>query len=289
MPEWQSVFSALQAHDIPVSPSDMPRPVGGGDISAAWHVRSETNGVFLKTGPAESMEMFQAEADGLRELKKADAIRVPEVLGCVSSGSESILALEWLEFEPPGRNAARELGEQLAKQHRFTASEFGWFRDNTIGATPQRNPWSDDWLDFFADHRLGYQLHLAERNGFTGALQSEGTHLLGAMGQYFDDYWPDPSLLHGDLWGGNWAVCGGAPVVFDPAVYYGDRESDIAMTRLFGGFDEAFYSAYEEAWPLKPGSLQRMQLYQLYHVLNHLNLFGSSYLNRALALIRQLV
>ncbi len=288
MPEWQTLFSVLREHDINVSPHDMPRPVGGGDISAAWHVRSESNGVFLKTGPAASLDMFLAEADGLRELRKADAIRVPEVLGCVSSGSEAILALEWMEFELPGAGTGHMLGEQLARQHRFTTDQFGWSQNNTIGSTPQRNTWSDDWLEFFADHRLGYQLHLAERNGFTGPLQTEGTRLLRDMGGFFDGYWPEASLLHGDLWGGNWAAFDGEPVIFDPAVYYGDRESDIAMTKLFGGFDAEFYWAYEESWPLAAGSEYRIQLYQLYHVLNHLNIFGSSYLNRALGIIRAL-
>jgi fructosamine-3-kinase len=266
----------------------MPRPVGGGDISAAWHVKSDNQGVFLKTGPTTSLSMFQAEAEGLRELKNADAIRVPEVLGCVSSANESILALEWMDFELPGTDTEHMLGEQLAKQHQCTAEQFGWSRNNTIGSTPQRNPWSDDWLEFFADHRLGYQLHLAERNGFTGPLQTEGTRLLRDMGQFFDNYWPEASLLHGDLWGGNRAACDGDPVVFDPAVYYGDRESDIAMTKLFGGFDDEFYWAYEETWPLAGGSEYRILLYQLYHVLNHLNIFGSSYLNRALGIIRSL-
>jgi protein-ribulosamine 3-kinase len=289
MPEWQTLFTILREHDINVSPSDMPRPVRGGDISAAWHVRSENSGVFLKTGPATSLTMFQAEADGLKELRHADAIRVPEVLGCVSSGTESILALEWLPLEPPTSGTGHMLGEQLAGLHKTTADQFGWSRDNTIGATPQRNQWSDDWLDFFAEHRLGPQLHLAERNGFTGPLQSEGTRLLGDMGKYFDNYWPEASLLHGDLWGGNWAAFDGEPVVFDPAVYYGDRETDIAMTKLFGGFDEEFYWAYEEAWPLAGGSEYRILLYQLYHVLNHLNLFGGSYLNRALRIIRSLI
>lgn len=288
MPEWQTLLSALREHDIYVSLNDMPRPVGGGDISSAWHVRSDTKGVFLKTGPASSLAMFEAEAAGLQELQKADAIRVPHVLGCVSSGNESILALEWLDFELPGADTGHMLGEQLAKLHRFTVNEFGWSRDNTIGATKQRNPWSDDWLDFFAEHRLGFQLHLAERNGFTGALQVEGTRLLNNMGSFFEGYWPEASLLHGDLWGGNWAAVDGEPVIFDPAVYYGDRESDIAMTKLFGGFDEEFYWAYEEAWPMAGGNEYRILLYQLYHVLNHLNLFGGSYVNRALSIIRSL-
>jgi fructosamine-3-kinase len=288
MPEWQTLFSVLREHDVIVSTSDMPRPVGGGDISAAWRAKTKDRAVFLKTGTKSSLAMFQAEAEGLRELRKASAVRVPEVLGCVSSRSECILALEWIDFELPVAGTQHMLGEQLATQHRVTAEQFGWHRDNTIGATRQRNDWSDDWIEFVADHRLGFQLHLAERNGFTGALQTEGTRLMRDMGRFFDGYWPEPSLLHGDLWGGNWAAHGGAPVIFDPAVHYGDREADIAMTRLFGGFDDEFYWAYDESWPLAPGSQKRILLYQLYHVLNHLNLFGSAYLNRALSIMRQL-
>lgn len=289
MPEWQTLFSVLREHDINVAPNNMPRPVAGGDINAAWQVKSDTSAVFLKTGPASSLPVFQAEAEGLKELRMADAIRVPEVLGCVSSATESLLALEWINFELPGPNTEHLLGEQLAMQHRKTVEEFGWDRDNAIGRTLQRNPWSEDWLEFFADHRLGFQLHLAERNGFIGPLQKEGTHLLGKMGQYFENYWPEASLLHGDLWGGNWAAVDGEPVIFDPAVYYGDREMDIAMTRLFGGFGDEFYWAYEENWPMSGGNEYRILLYQLYHVLNHLNLFGNSYLPRALDLIRRLV
>lgn len=288
MPEWQSLFSVLRDNDIKVSLHDMPRPVGGGDISAAWRIKAEENSVFLKTGPAESLQMFQAEADGLRELQKADAVRVPRVLGCVSSGTECILALEWIDFELADGATEKLLGQQLAKQHRYCAERFGWHRDNTIGSTPQRNLWNDDWLEFMLEDRLGFQLELAAGNGFTGDLQIEGAALCKNLGQFFAGYWPEASLLHGDLWGGNWAAADGAPVIFDPAVYYGDRESDIAMTKLFGGFGVPFYDAYEEAWPLAAGSEQRMLLYQLYHVLNHLNLFGDSYLNRALGIIRTL-
>jgi len=288
MPEWQSLFSVLRDNDIKVSLHDMPRPVGGGDISAAWRIKAEENSVFLKTGPAESLQMFQAEADGLRELQKADAVRVPRVLGCVSSGTECILALEWIDFELAEGATEKLLGQQLAKQHRYCAERFGWHRDNTIGSTPQRNLWNDDWLEFMVEDRLGFQLELAAENGFTGDLQIEGAALCKNLGQFFAGYWPEASLLHGDLWGGNWAAADGAPVIFDPAVYYGDRESDIAMTKLFGGFGVPFYDAYEEAWSLAAGSGQRILLYQLYHVLNHLNLFGGSYLNRALSIIRAL-
>jgi len=288
MPEWQTLFSALREHDINVSDRDMPRPVGGGDISAAWRVKANDHSVFLKTGSTDSYDMFLAEAEGLRELAKAGAIRVPKVLGCVQSTSETLLALEWIDFDLPGSDTERMLGQQLARQHRFCNDRFGWHRDNTIGSTPQRNLWNDDWVEFLKEDRLGFQLALAAENGFTGELQQEGDRLRSNLGQFFGGYWPEASLLHGDLWGGNWASSGGDPVIFDPAVYYGDRESDIAMTKLFGGFSAEFYRAYEDAWPLASGSEQRIKLYQLYHVLNHLNLFGQTYLARALSIIRSL-
>ena len=289
MPQWQNLFSVLREHDINVSENDMPRPVGGGDISSAWQIRAEDRAVFLKTGPATVYDVFLAESEGLKELEKANAIRVPKVLGCVCSGKESLLALEWIEFELASSTTERALGTQLAGQHRFCAERFGWRRENTIGSTPQHNTWSDDWVSFLGDHRLGFQLELAVMNGFGRELQSEGQQLIDNLGYFFSDYWPEASLLHGDLWGGNWGSSNGQPVIFDPAVYYGDRESDIAMTRLFGGFGNAFYEAYEEAWPMAAGSNERILLYQLYHVLNHLNIFGSSYLGRAQDLIRRLL
>jgi fructosamine-3-kinase len=289
MPRWQNLFSALREHDIHVSAQDMPRPVGGGDISSAWKVRTDNHAVFLKTGPASSLDMFLAEADGLKELEKANAIRVPRVMGCICSGKESVLALEWMDFELASESTEWMLGRNLANLHRHTADRFGWHRDNTIGLTPQRNPWSDDWIQFFGEHRIGFQLGLAARNGFGGNLQAMGSRLLGEIGHYFNGYWPEASLLHGDLWGGNWAASDSVPVIFDPAVYYGDRESDIAMTKLFGGFGAVFYEGYEETWPLAPGHAERERLYQLYHVLNHLNLFGGAYLGRAEGLLRELL
>lgn len=288
MPQWHNLFAALREHDINVSGQDMPRPVAGGDISSAWRIRADNHPVFLKTGPASALDMFLAESDGLKELAKAKAVRVPRVLGCVCSGKESLLAMEWIDFQPASISTEWIFGRNLANLHRFTADRFGWHRDNTIGSTPQQNPWSDDWVQFFTEHRLGFQLELAARNGFRGNLQTMGDRLLAGLGQYFNDYWPEASLLHGDLWGGNWAASDSVPVMFDPAVYYGDRETDIAMTRLFGGFGTAFYEAYDETWPLAAGYKEREQLYQLYHVLNHLNLFGGSYLGRAEEILREL-
>lgn len=289
MPQWHKLFTALREHDVNVSANDMPRPVGGGDISSAWRIRAENHAVFIKTGSASSLEMFLAEADGLKELAKARAIRVPEVLGCVCSGKESLLALEWIDFQPASESTEWMLGRNLANLHRYCADRFGWKRDNTIGSTPQRNTWSDDWVRFYKEHRLGFQLELAARNGFNGNLQKTGARLLDNIGYYFSGYWPEASLLHGDLWGGNWASADGTPVIFDPAVYYGDRETDIAMTKLFGGFGAAFYEAYEETWPMAAGHAEREPLYQLYHVLNHLNIFGDAYLARAEGLMHELL
>ncbi len=253
--------------------------------------RTEIDGtpVFLKTGPSSAYDMLAGEAEGLQELASAGAIRVPRVFACGENDGVAFLATEWLDLGRATRGADAELGTRLAALHRTTAGRYGWHRDNTCGPTPQRNPWSDDWVAFYRDHRLAFQLDLAARNGYGGALQSHGARLLERLDRFFEGYTPEASLLHGDLWGGNWGCCDGEPVIFDPAVYYGDRESDLAMTRLFGGFGRAFYTAYEDAWPLAPGYRERCDLYQLYHVLNHLNLFGSGYLGQAQRLIDNLL
>lgn len=232
--------------------------------------------------------MFEAEADGIRELRSANAIRVPDVLGCGVENGKSFIVLERFAFDRPTVETEKQLGQCLAKLHRHTADRFGWFRDNTIGPTPQINTWSDDWITFFRVHRLEFQLELAAANGYGADTNEPGNALANGLSDLFAGYEPVASLLHGDLWSGNWGSVDGEPVVFDPAVYYGDRESDIAMTMLFGGFGEPFYKAYEESWPMAPGHEQRLKLYQLYHVLNHLNLFGSSYLGRATRLLGEL-
>ncbi len=288
MPDWQRIFAALREDGIRCAGNARPRPVGGGDISAAWRIDIIDNAIFVKTGGPEALDMFEAEAEGLRELNVANAIRVPNVLACGVAGNDAYLAMEWIEFERPTTKTEQLFGQQLAQMHRHCENRFGWHRDNTIGLTPQHNRWSYNWVEFFREQRLGFQLQLAETNGFSGELQSAGATLSENLGLLFRDYEPSASLLHGDLWGGNWAATTGAPVIFDPAVYYGDRESDIAMTKLFGGFGPDFYSAYQENWPMEAGYEDRLKLYQLYHVLNHLNLFGNSYLGRAMQLIRDL-
>lgn len=288
MPDWPNIFAALREDGIKCSDGTTPRAVGGGDISAAWHVATRDSAVFVKTAGTGSFDMLASEADGLRELESANAVRVPQVLAVGATDEQAYLVTEWMALERPGSEADLELGQQLADLHRHCKDEYGWHRDNTIGRTPQRNQWSDNWVDFFRERRLGFQLELAKRNGFGGELQAGGTILKESLRSLFHDYDPSASLLHGDLWGGNWAANRGQPVVFDPAVYYGDRESDIAMTKLFGGFGPGFYSAYQESWPMEPGYEDRLSLYQLYHVLNHLNIFGRTYLRKAMRLIQKI-
>jgi len=167
----------------------------------------------------------------------------------------------------------------LAQLHRATGPRFGWERDNFIGPTPQHNGWSDDWRDFFLEKRLKPQFELARTNGFS--LEMPSLSLL-------DNHRPQPSLLHGDLWSGNAGFSNGQPVIFDPSVYYGDREADLAMTELFGGFPDEFYSAYRKEFPVEGGYEKRKHLYNLYHLLNHLNIFGGGYLAQVQSTLRQL-
>lgn len=270
-----------------------PRPAGrahGGSINECYRWESNFGSLFVKVAAVERRAMLEAEAVGLEELRRAAAVRVPRVLGVGVHADHSWLALEWIQLGARTAEAEAALGERLATQHRSTAPAFGWYRDNTIGSTPQVNEWTSDWVAFFRDHRLRYQLDLVGKKGHGERLLRRGEQLLERVGGLFTTYRPEPSLLHGDLWGGNWGVDeGGEPVIFDPAVYYGDREADLAMTRLFGGFGPPFYAAYEAAAPLDAGARARADLYNLYHVLNHLNLFGSGYSGQALALVERLL
>ena len=249
---------------------------GGGCINQAVTLSGrDGRRFFVKLNRAEALDMFAAEAAGLDELRASGAIRAPAPVAHGTAGGRAFLALEWLELD--GRGSSAELGRRLAALHRVGALTYGWHRDNTIGSTPQNNTQSEDWLDFLRRRRLGFQFALAARNGAPRRLPERGERLLDELEAFFPGYRPLPSLLHGDLWGGNYGYSQGAPVLFDPAVYYGDREADLAMTELFGGFGGDFYAAYREAWPLDPGYATRRRLYNLYHVLNHFNLFGGGY------------
>lgn len=289
MPDWSAIYAQLEAADLKRYRNRAPAPVTGGDISAAWRLKTTSGDLFVKTSPPQFHDMYEAEADGLREIAAADTVAAPQVLAVGKTDSDAFLVLEWLDLTAPSATVAARLGALLAEMHREKQAHFGWHRDNTIGLTPQSNTPCDNWCEFFAEQRLSVQLRLAAENGHTGKLQEHGERLLRRLPLFLDDGARTASLLHGDLWGGNWASHDGEPVIFDPAAYYGDRESDLAMTRLFGAFDQSFYSAYESTWPLDAGYKDRQHLYQLYHVLNHLNLFGGAYFDRALGLMKRLL
>ena len=266
-----------------------PRSVGGGCINTAYSLGTDGHRYFVKINDASRLSMFEAEAAGLEEMAHTGTIRVPQPLCTGTAGGRSYIVMEHITLGGHKSDGAEEAGRLLAAMHRATRPDFGWDRDNTIGSTPQPNRSDSDWVEFWRTQRLGFQLGLAARNGHQSRLQRQGERLMDVLPALID-HGPAPSLLHGDLWGGNLGFDGdGHPVIFDPAVYYGDREADVAMTELFGGFGRGFYAAYNEAWALDPEYGTRKVLYNLYHILNHLNLFGSGYLGQAENMMERLL
>jgi fructosamine-3-kinase len=255
--------------------------IGGGCISAAYRLEAaDGRECFVKTNRANGYDMFDAEAQALLEMADSDTITVPRAWCWGLAGDMAYLVMDYLPLGGQGSQA--ELGRQLAAMHRHLGQRYGWHRDNTIGATPQDNTPGDDWVAFWRQRRLDFQLRLAAGKGYGGRLQDKGERVMEGFAVLFEGYTPPPSLLHGDLWSGNYGFTrDGEPVIFDPATYYGDREADLAMTELFGGFSRDFYAAYNDAWPVDEGYPARKVLYNLYHILNHLNLFGSGYAGQA--------
>jgi len=281
MPDWNLVASAISdATRVPFKLLNAS-PISGGDINQAFCLTAaDGTNHFIKLNTAKHQPLFLDEISGLESLAASDTIRTPRPITHGIAGQHSFLALEYLELKSHGD--AQALGRQLADLHRHTAKQFGFAQDNFIGTTAQPNGWDNNWITFWREQRLGFQLQLAKKNGYGGKLQQLGAQLLDALPTFFSDYTPPASLLHGDLWSGNYAyLADSTPLLFDPACYYGDRESDLAMTELFGGFPAGFYTAYQTAYPLDPGYKTRRDLYQLYHILNHANLFGASYAKQA--------
>lgn len=263
------------------------RPVGGGSVNRAYALSHGDTAYFVKFNDAAKAAMFEVEAKGLEEMAQTDTIRVPKPLCWGTVEGSAYIVLEWLAFGYGTHGSWETMGEHLAAMHRVTRDAFGWDQNNTIGFIPQQNPWTDSWAAFFRDHRIGYQLKLARKRG--GHFPQQDA-LLQAIPELLSDHYPEPSLVHGDLWSGNAAVTeDGEPVIFDPATYYGDREVDLAMSTLFGSFPKEFYQAYEAAYPLSPGYERRKQLYNLYHIINHFNQFGGGYLSQASGMIDRLL
>jgi len=251
--------------------------VRGGDINEAARVVTERGRYFVKWNPRLPLRTFEVEARGLQLLKSARAVRAPEVIAVIDQPPG--LVLEWIEARGSKSDAAAALGQQLAQQHRVRGAAYGLDHANYIGANEQSNQPTHAWIDFFREQRLSFQMELARRNGHLSAQRATSLErLMARLDKWIDESSCAPSLLHGDLWSGNFTTGpNGEPVLIDPAVYYGDREAELAFTELFGGFGPKFYAAYNEAWPLAPGYADRRDLYNLYHLLNHLNLFGEGY------------
>jgi fructosamine-3-kinase len=268
-------------------------PVSGGDISQAARVCLAGGAQILVKWRSGSLPgLFSAERRGLELLRSGGVLRVPEVLAQAEAAAArpAFIALEWLDLGSKSSQSAEALGHGLAVQHRTLASTFGLDHANFIGANPQPNHPGDNWVSFFRGQRLGFQMELAGRNDLLPAQRARRLEaLLARLGDWLPAH-PPASLLHGDLWGGNWlATASGEPALIDPAVYYGHREADLAFTELFGGFPAAFYSAYQTSWPLDRGYEERKNLYNLYHLLNHLNLFGESYGGSVDSILRRYV
>ncbi len=264
------------------------RSVSGGCINQGYAISNNEQTYFVKINHAHQISMFEAEVLGLQLMFNTHTIRVPQPICCGMTDQNSYIVLEWLEFASGSSSAWLEMGQKLAQMHKqATTTQFGWDINNTIGSTPQINNWTNNWADFFAQYRIGYQLKLAKRKGGNFP---EDCDVIEATKELLKHHNPQPSLVHGDLWSGNSAVTtSGEPVILDPATYYGDREVDLAMTELFGGFPSAFYRGYNDVWQLDSGYQQRKTLYNLYHILNHFNLFGGGYASQASRMIQQIL
>jgi fructosamine-3-kinase len=264
------------------------RPVGGGSVNQAYALTSGSQSYFVKINQATRIAMFEAEALGLKQIASTRTIRVPKPICWGTVDGSAYIVLEWLNLGYGTHRAWEEMGRNLAAMHRVSSDRgFGWDQQNTIGFMPQVNPWTTDWTKFFAQQRIGYQFQLAQRRGGNFPNQER---LLAAIPELLAGHNPQPSLVHGDLWSGNAAVTQlEEPVILDPATYFGDREVDLAMTELFGGFPNEFYRAYDKAFPLEPGYERRKTLYNLYHILNHFNQFGGSYEGQANRMIASLL
>lgn len=269
------------------------KPVGGGCINQSYALQTNLRTYFVKVNQIAMEEMFIAEALGLQQMQATASVRIPRTICYGTIENKAYLVLEWLDLSAGSCQNWKLMGAKLAAMHQFPVldlglnNSFGWVRNNTIGSTPQINPWTENWAEFFAHQRIGYQLQLAkQREGNFPATQQ----VVEAVSLALATHQPQPSLVHGDLWGGNAAITSdGEPVIFDPAGYVGDREVDLAMTKLFGGFPQEFYQEYQRVFPLAPGYEKRENIYNLYHILNHFNLFGGSYKTQANRIIAEII
>lgn len=284
-----AVAQCISDHTGTVFQPSGSQACSGGSINQAQRLTG-TDGreFFVKLSGGDGAAMFAAEARGLEELERCGRLKIPAVCGTGSVGGAHFLVMENLDLG--GRRDGVVLARGIADMHQKTRMRFGLDHDNFIGSTPQPNTEHDDWVSFYRDERLGFQRHLARQRGAAASLLGALEELEASLGGFFTDYQPALSLLHGDLWSGNWGfLADGRATIYDPAVYYGDREADLAMMELFGHPGQDFVAAYEEILPIDPGYGVRRTLYNLYHILNHDHLFGGGYGPQAEHMIRQLL
>ncbi|NAS11023.1 fructosamine kinase family protein [Poritiphilus flavus] len=263
-------------------------PVSGGDIATAYGLETATNRFFCKLMPGDNgNQVLSSERAGLEAIKESGTVATPEVMGFGLSDEYAFLILEYIQAKRPEASEMRLFGTQLAKLHLTPSKFFGWDTDNFIGRLPQSNKKSKDWVAFYLGERLMPQLNMARDHNLLSEreipsedrMRSALERLLGGI---------SPVLIHGDLWSGNYLISeDGVPYLIDPSVYYGHGEVDLAMSRLFGGFGPEFYQGYHEIHALKEGQAQRQDLYQLYYLLVHLNLFGRSYYHSVAGILKK--
>lgn len=257
---------------------------GGGCIADAQIVTTE-NGTKYFVKQYSNPKVNKTEANGLKEIGNSKTIRVPKIIFV----NDEFLILEFIEQKSKTKNFSQMFGIQFARMHKYESDKFGFYEDNFCGSTPQKNtPQCENWTEFYFENRLLFQFNLAEKNGYANSeLRNEFSKIEKNINKILEGSEGVPALLHGDLWSGNYISdeCGN-PCLIDPAVYYGNREADLAMTKLFGGFDHDFYAAYNDEFPLAENWKYRENIYKLYHVFNHLNLFGIGYLSQAINLMK---
>lgn len=285
---WQTISQHISDSTGEAFTISEQQMVGGGCINQTTKLSDGVRHFFIKTNHQHHGDMFEVEALALQEMANSHTVKVPLPICYGNNDEHCYLVLEFISLT--GEANLTEFAQQFAAMHKVTQPQFGWHRNNTIGSTPQINTWQNDWLEFWRTQRLGFQLERAARNGYSGKLQNLGERLMADCSVLFANYQPQASMLHGDLWGGNFsALADGRGVIYDPAFYYGDRETDLAMTYLFGGFGPLFYRAYNDAWPLDDGFAVRKNFYNLYHIINHTNLFGGGYHDQAINMIEQIL
>lgn len=264
-------------------------PIAGGCISESFAIQtSKSKKLFIKINQYTPRDMFSKEANGLREIQKSQTIRVPVVI----LASNDFILMEFIDSRSKAKNFFEDFGQRFAEMHKYKSEYFGFYEDNYIGSTIQINTASEeeksDWTKFYFNKRLLFQFKLAEKNGYVdSSFRTAFKKLEDKIETILDGQNEKPSLLHGDLWSGNYIVDeNGKACLIDPACYYGNREADLAMTKLFGGFSNSFYLTYNQTYPLEDGYNFRENIYKLYHILNHLNLFGGAYYHQAISLMK---